>query len=325
MGRTEDASAVADCIQAADRIFVAGHQHPDGDAVGSLLALQSMLRSFGKTVHAALPDPPPARFEFLDGLDSIATEAPPWHADLAIALDCDGADRLGSLEEAVLSANRVVNIDHHRGMKPFGDVQFIDPSAAATAVLVAELAGQLDLLPPTPAQATALYTALIADTGCFRFTNTSPEALHLGADLVAAGVDPAETARRVFSLRPFSSVMLEARALHSLHLADSVLMATLSHEDFAEIGAVPAETEGIIDAFRDVHGVRAAVLLKESEPGVWNVSLRGNDVDVASVAEQFGGGGHRLAAGCTIEGPRENVTARLLAAMKAQMEVRPDA
>lgn len=325
MVQTEDASAIAESIAAADRIFVAAHENPDGDAVGSLLGLRSMLLSLGKIVHAALPDPPPARFGFLDAVESIATTGPPWRADLAIALDCDGAGRLGSLEEEVMAARTVASIDHHRGVHAFGDIRLIDPAAAATAELVVRLADELDLLPPTAEQATALYTGLIADTGCFRFTNTSPEALRLGAELVAAGADPADTARRVFSIRPLSAVLLEARALHSLQMTDSVMLAALSQDDFTQTGATAADTEGIIDTFRDVHGVRAAALLKEAEPGMWQVSLRGNDLDVASVAERFGGGGHKYAAGCTLEGDQASVTEMLLEALRSSVEARPDA
>lgn len=324
MSRTDEASQAAEAIHSAERIFLAAHEHPDGDAVGSLLALRSMLLSLGKTVHAALPDSPPDRFEFLAGIESIATAPPPWRADLAIALDCDGADRLADLKEAVMAADTVISIDHHRGLNAFGDIRMIDASAPATAVLVVDVACELGLLPPTSDQATALYAALIADTGCFRFTNTSPEALRLGADLVAAGADPAEIARRVFSIRPLSAVMLEARALTSLQLADGVLLATLAREDFAETGAAAAETEGIIDSFRDVPGVRVAALLKESEQDVWQVSLRGNGVDVASVAAQFGGGGHRVAAGCTIEGEREAVAERLQKALANAPEAQDD-
>ncbi len=324
MARTDRVSAVAGAIRGADRIFLATHQNPDGDAVGSILALRSMLLALDRTVYAAVPDAPPERFSFLEGFHSLTVNPPPWNADVAISLDCDGADRLGSLEEAVMAAGTVVNIDHHRGLNVFGDLQLIDSGAPATAALVIKVAAELNLLPPTSAQATALYTALIADTGCFRFTNTTPNALRLGADLVAAGADPSDTARRVFSHRPLSAVMLQARALTSLQTHDGVLLATLTTEDFAETGAHSAETEGIIDSFRDVPDTGVAALLKEHEPGVWQVSLRGNDVDVATVAEQFHGGGHKFAAGCTIEGEQEQVTRKLLEALTTTLEARSD-
>ncbi len=326
MHSTDTAAAVAAAIGDAGSIFIAAHENPDGDAVGSLLGLRSILLSLGKRVHAATPTPPPARFRFLEGFDAISTDPPAERPDLAIALDCDGADRLGKLKNALLAAETVVDIDHHGGTNTFGEIRLVDPSAAATAMLVMDVAHELGMQRPTPEQASALYAALIADTGCFRFTNTSPAALRLGAELVAAGADPSDLSRRVFTIRPMEAVRLEARALSSLTLIDGgVAIATLAREDFAQTEASAELTEGIIDDFRDAIGVRAAVLLKESEPGTWQVSMRGDRVDVATVAREFGGGGHRYAAGCTIEGSRDDVTARLAAALQDAVREAPDA
>ncbi|MEA3402204.1 MAG: DHH family phosphoesterase [Armatimonadota bacterium] len=314
MTSSDSAADVAAAIREASAVFVACHENPDGDAIGSLLALRSMLLSLGKRVHAAAPTPPPVRFSFLAGFDRITAEPPPWEPDLGIALDCDGPERLGELKESLLAAATVVDMDHHRGVSAFGDILYVVPGAPATASLVMAVAGELGLS-PTPEQATALYAALIADTGGFRFTNTSPEALRLGAELIAAGADPADLARRVFSVRPLAAARLEARALASLEMHDSIIIATLHRDDFAQSGADPSDTDGLIDSFRDVTGVQVAVLLKETEPDVWHVSLRGNGVNVASVAAHFGGGGHAFAAGCTLEGRRDGVTARLLEAL----------
>ncbi|MFW5866459.1 MAG: DHH family phosphoesterase [Armatimonadota bacterium] len=317
---------VASAIVGADSIFIAAHENPDGDAVGSLLALRSVLISLGKNVHTATATRPPARFDFLDGIESIVTEPPASPADLGIALDCDGSDRLGKLEEPLLASATVIDVDHHGGPDAFGDIQLVDPAAAATVVLVREIARELGVPELTAEVARALYVGLIADTGCFRFTNTTPEAMCLGAELIAAGADPSELARQVFTIRPMDAVLLEGRALSTLSTAGSgVAIATLTHDDFAQIGAQPELTEGIIDGFRDAVGVRAAALIKETEPGTWQVSLRGNGVDVAGVARQFGGGGHRFAAGCTIEGEGAEVRRRLSEALEAAVEDAPDA
>ncbi|MGC9318340.1 MAG: DHH family phosphoesterase, partial [Armatimonadota bacterium] len=311
---SDPAADVAAAIREASAIFIACHENPDGDAIGSLLALRSMLLSLRKRVHAAAPTPPPERFSFLSGFDEITAEAPSWRPDLGIALDCDGPERLGDLRQSLLAAPRVVDIDHHRGVSAFGEIRYVVPGAPATACLVMAVARELGLC-ATPDQATALYAALIADTGGFRFTNTSSEALRLGADLVAAGADPADVARRVFAVRPLAAARLEARALSSLAMHDGVIIASLDRDDFAQTGADPSDTDGLIDSFRDVIGVEVAALLKETEPDVWQVSLRGNDVNVSSVAAHFGGGGHAFAAGCIIEGGRDEVTARLLEAL----------
>jgi len=315
MTSTDACARVAQAVRGAGTIFLAAHENPDADSVGSLLALRDMLLALGKTVHAATPDPPPERFRFLDGFDALTTEPPPWIPDLAIALDCDGAGRLAGLEEAFMAAATTADIDHHRGVSAFGDIRWVASDAAATASLVAHLARELEL-PLTPARAEALYVGLIADTGGFRFTNTSPEALRLGAELIEAGADPSALARCVFTIRPLSAALLEARALASLDMAaDGVLVASLSVDDFAETGASPGDTDGLIDSFRDVVGVRTAVLMKESEPGTWQVSLRGNGVDVAGVATRFGGGGHKYAAGFTFEGEREAIERSVVEAL----------
>jgi len=317
---SSEAARIARAIGGADRIFLAAHEDPDADAVGSLLALRSMLLSLGKRVHAATPDPPPGRFAFLEGHAAIVTTPPAWEADLAIALDCDGIQRLAGLAEPFLAAPITVNIDHHRGIEPFGDIHWIAPGAAATASLVVGLADELGVR-ITPSRASALYAGLIADTGGFRFTNTSPAALRLGARLIEAGADPAELARRVFTIRPLPAALLEGRALSSLDMvADGVLVASLSRNDFAQTGALPEATDGLIDRFRDVLGVRVAVLLKEAEAGVWEVSLRGNGLDVATVATDFGGGGHTFAAGCTVEGDLDGVKQRVVRALTDSLE-----
>ncbi|MGD9495107.1 MAG: bifunctional oligoribonuclease/PAP phosphatase NrnA [Armatimonadota bacterium] len=323
MGPDQARARVAQVIRDARSVFLVAHENPDADAVGSLLALRSMLRRLGKAVHAATPDPPSDRFGFLADFDALTSAPPSRPPDLAIALDCDGASRLGELQEAFLGAPLTVDIDHHQGVAPFGDIRWIVPNAAATAVLVAELGRELGLQ-PTPQEASALYAGLIADTGGFRFSNTTPQALRLGAELIAAGADPAELARRVFSARPLAAALLQARALASLEMAaEGILLATLTCEDFAQTHAAPGATDGLIDSFRDVEGVRVAALLKESEPGTWQVSLRGNAVDVASVAARFGGGGHREAAGFTIEGGADEVRVALLQALTPALAKEP--
>jgi phosphoesterase RecJ-like protein len=319
MSLSSEAAGIAHAIEAADLIYLASHEHPDGDAIGSALGLRLILQGLGKTVHLAIPDPVPARYAFLAGAESVRRSLPAEPADLAIALDCDGPERLGNLREAVLSAPLVANVDHHGGPEAFGDLQYIDPAAPATAAQVFAIARELGAK-ISPSAATCLYCGLATDTGGFRFTNTSPAALRLAAELVEAGADAADIAWRVFAERPLSAAVLEGRALCSLRWAldGRVLVASLSMQDFAAAGAEREWTEGIIDSFRHVKGAEVAVLLKEAEPGQWQVSLRAREADVRAVAARFGGGGHKLAAGCTVEGTLRQVESRVVAAL-AQM------
>ncbi len=317
MNQSSEAAAMARAIGAAEVIHLASHENPDGDAVGSILALRLILLKLGKTVHAALPHPVPACYLFLEGADAVELCLPSEAPDLAIALDCDGAQRLAGLRDAILAAPVVADVDHHQGDQAFGDLRYIDPSAPATAAQVYEIAGELGVRVGGPT-ASCLYCGLATDTGGFRFSNTTPAALHLGAELVEAGADPEDIARRVFTQRPLTAALLEGRALCSLRslLGGRVLVGSLSRDDFQATGAGPDATEGIIDAFRDVQGVEVAALLKETEPDVWRVSLRAANADAQAIAAQFGGGGHKEAAGCTVNGRLEEVETRILGAIE---------
>jgi len=320
LGLRPEAAAIARAIAAANVIHLASHENPDGDAVGSLLGLRLILLELGKTVHVALPHPVPGRYAFLQGANAVELSLPADAPDLAIALDCDGADRLADLRDAILAAPVVANVDHHQGNHSFGDLRYVDPSAPATAAQVHAIAGELGVA-ISASEATCLYCGLATDTGGFRFGNTTAAALRVGAELVEAGADPEDIARRVFTQRPLAAALLEGRALCSLRpvLGGRVLVASLSRDDFRSAAAGPDDTEGIIDAFRDVRGVEVAVLLKESEPRTWQVSLRAQDVDVEAVAAQFGGGGHRVAAGCTVNGNLEEVEVGVLAAVEGAL------
>jgi len=321
MNRIGDAAAVARAIEAAELVYIACHENPDGDAIGSLLGLRLGLLALDRQVFVASPTPPPERFAFLPGFEAIATELPAEPADLAIALDCDGIARLRDLQPAFAAAAVVADIDHHRLESAFGDIQFVTPEHAATATMVLEVLDQAEVA-LSGELAACLYTGLITDTGGFRFTNTNAHALRAGARLLEAGADPADLARRVFSLRRLGVRLLTARALSALHLAADgrVLISTLSLDDFAATGTGPDDTDGLIDDFRDTHGVEVAVLLKQLEPARWNASLRSQALDVAAVAASFGGGGHRLAAGCEIAGELAEVERELLGALKARLD-----
>lgn len=316
MNSIGDAATIAAGIRAANVIYIAGHENPDGDAIGSMLALRLALLDTGRTVAVATPTPPPQRYDFLPGFDEIAGELPSTSPDLAIALDCDGFSRLANLRPAFEVAPVVADVDHHRPESAFGDLRFVNPGFPATATMVMAILRQMDYA-LTASVASCLYVGLITDTGGFRFTNTSPAAMRDAASLLEAGADPANLARRCFSVRPLGAALLQGRALRSLtrHLDGRVLLATLSQTDFDETNTSPEHTDGLIDDFRDVIGADVAVMLKQTAPDAWGVSLRSQAVNVADVAASFDGGGHKLAAGCTIQGELADVRERLLAAL----------
>lgn len=304
---------IAAALAAAQRVLIVAHEHPDGDATGSMLALRLALLSLRKTVDCALPESVPARYRFLPGAEAVLSISPPGPHDCAVALDCDGDKRLGALVEAFRAAPLTISIDHHQAERGFADLNWCAAGKAATAVMVREVIAGLGV-PLDAALATCLYAALAADTGVFRFDNTNAEALALAAELVEAGADPADIARRAAEQMPPQKARLLGRALASLQFPceGALVLAALSLDDFARAGALPEHTDGLVDELKRIEGAQVMALLREEAPGKWRVSLRSFGPDVAAVCRSLDGGGHRLAAGCELRGEAGEVTARII-------------
>lgn len=314
-------AAIVAALGDAQRVLIVAHEHPDGDAVGSMLALRFALVSQGKAVDCALLEPVPARYRFLPGAEAVLTGVPPEPHDCAVALDCDGQKRLAGLEEAFRATPLTISIDHHQAERAFADLNWCDANKAATAVMVREVIAGLGV-PLTPDLATCLYAALAADTGVFRFDNTNAEALALAAELVQAGADPADIARRAAEQMPPAKARLLGRALDALQLRcdGALVLATLSLDDFARAGALPEHTDGLVDELKRIEGAQVMALLREEAPGKWRASLRSFGPDVAAVCRRFDGGGHRLAAGCEVSGEGAEVAARITDEIAAVLE-----
>ena len=293
------------------------HVRPDGDSVGSSLALARCLRQLGKHPTVVRPEPIPDNLVFLDP-DHVCVPAASATGpfDLGLFLDCADLDRLGDAQVLVPGLPRVVNIDHHPSNRRYGHLNYVDADAAACAEialrLIDDLGGALE-----PPMATALYAALATDTGSFRFTSTSARTLNMAARLRAQGADLDLIAREIWENRSLSAVRLLALALTTLEVDPSGELAWLSvtADQLAHAGADASATEGLVDYARTLRGVQMALLFTASHPGETRVSLRSKGrVDVARLAGQFGGGGHARAAGCTVAGALPEVRARVLAA-----------
>jgi phosphoesterase RecJ-like protein len=299
-----------------ERFVVVAHHNPDGDAVGSMLGLARALRAAGADVVMAHPDaePVPSDLAFLlsDG-ESIARELP---ADLAerilVAVDCASAERLWD-QPVHEGARLVVNVDHHQDNTRFGDLNLIEPDASSTAEVIlgiVEGAGW----PLTRDVAEPLYVGLVTDTGRFGYSNTGARAHRVAATLIEAGADPSELSRRLYAEWPLDRLLLMGRALErSRSMAGGRMLASvLTQEDFDAAGG--DDTEGIVEVMRGVRGVQAAALVREAGPaGSYRVSLRASDpeVDVAQIAGEEGGGGHRAAAGFSTRRSPEDLLAWL--------------
>lgn len=299
------ASAV-EALSGAESIVAVGHVGPDGDALGSVVGLVLAARAAGKHAVATFGEPfvVPDQFRFLD-LDVLV---PPGDVsddfDLLVACDTAAPDRLGSAAALTDLARRVLVVDHHASNGGFGDVELIDPEAAATAEMVFRLVDELGW-PLDEAAATALYAGVVTDTGRFQYSSTSPETHRVAARLIEAGVAPEVVGRHVYEeakfgyLRVAGAVLGRARLDAGRRLVWSVMTA----DDLSDAGVDYQDTDGLIDVLRIAEESDVACLLKQVDDGVWKGSLRSRGrVDVAAIAAGLGGGGHHNAAGFTFRG-----------------------
>ena len=317
MTQTNDMAAVAAALRENDRFLVASHENPDGDALGSLLAMHLALTQLGKdsVMFLSGPERPlPAEYKFME-LDGILREPPPDHADrVLVAVDCAKEERLGPDPSVLELAPLVLDIDHHHDNTRFGKVNLIVPDASSTGEILADLFEVLGI-EITPEIAEPLYTALVTDTGRFQYANTSPKALRLAADLIEAGADWHKVFQTVYETVQFAKLKLLARALEraEVHAGGRLVISCLLKEDFVDAGATEPYAEGIIDYLRAVEGAVMAAFIREPPTAgsgpTHRVSLRSSvdEMDVSVIARKSGGGGHQQAAGFSSELPLDEL------------------
>jgi phosphoesterase RecJ-like protein len=305
-----DLAAVVAALRDGRRFLVTSHENPDGDALGSLLAMHVALRQLGKdsVMMLAGPSPLPGEYRFLELPErGLVRERPADHTErVLVAVDCAQETRIGDAD-LLATAVSSVNVDHHHDNTRFGDANLVVPNASSTSEVLADVFAALGVR-ITPEIAEALYTALVTDTGRFQYTNTSPKALRLAADLVEAGADVHRVFQGVYESVQFAKLKLLARALERAQLYDGgrVVVSYLLKTDFGEVGATEPYSEGVIDFLRAVEGAQLAALIREPPregAPTRKVSLRSSldEVDVSAIARKSGGGGHRQAAGFSSE------------------------
>ena len=325
------AAAITAAADAGRPIVLACHVEPDGDALGSMLALHLHLRRNGIQSHATWGTEPfqvPPQYTFLPGLDTLSPpRAVPERPSVLVTFDSPGPARLGSLAPLVDRAGTVVVLDHHAaesargetGTPPpsdFGDVRLVDPTASSTASIAEELLRRLGASLDADV-ATCLYVGLVTDTGRFQYPNTGPETMQLAGRLIEAGVDPAEVGRRVFDIHTFGYLKLLGEVLGraALDVERGLLHTWLTEDELAARGVALEETESVIDVVRTV-GAADVVMVAKQLAGSWKVSLRATDgLDVGVLAQRLGGGGHRFAAGLTWHGSYEELVTAVGEAM----------
>lgn len=309
---------VLSAVQAAGSVLLFCHVSPDGDTLGSALALKLRLTAMGKSVRLLVDGEAPSNLAFLPGMDAVrGPDAAVESADLALAVDVSCAERLGACAPAFYAAKRTGVVDHHGSNPGFGQINWIDGDAPATAVLVYRLLEAMDG-PIAREEAICLYTGLSTDTGNFIYESTSAESFRMMAALMDAGLPLAEYARRLFRVKELPFVRLLGQALPSLRLTCGRKVAglTLTAEQMRKAGAKPGHTDGLVDYAIDLEGVAMAYFARETEDGRVKVSLRALEPwRVDQVAARFGGGGHRLASGLTVDMPLSEAAQAVEAAL----------
>ena len=307
---------IVDVIAASDSIALLPHVAADGDALGSTLALALTLSDLGKKVSVFLEEDIPYIYNFLPGrsLAEVYTKIARRY-DTVVAMDCGDLGRLGSRKEVFDSAKITVNIDHHLTNTSFAKHNFIDTGSSATGEIIYKM---LELLGKKPGKdiATCLYVAIATDTGCFRYSNTTPLTHMIAAELIKIGVDVADVSQKVFDTNSYEKVKLTGEAIHSLELYESgkIAVMAISNELIKNTGAKDEDCDGIINTARNIRGVEVAAMLRQWDNGDIKVNLRSNYlVDVSAIASMYSGGGHKKAAGYTTIGTLEQAKNKLLA------------
>jgi len=308
-----DLEAICRVFRERDRFLIACHENPEGDAIGSELALALALRNIGKTATVLNSDPVPAALRFLPGADTVRFEEDGSRYDVAVIVDCGSPQRTGRVGTELQKCPVTVNIDHHVTNGRHGDYCLIDPEAAATGILIYRILSAMEV-PVDPSIAVNLYVAVLTDTGSFRYSNANPEAFEVAGDMVRRGVDPWSVSEQVYETQSRERIGLLGRVLSTLEFAGNGRVAAITtlRKDLDEFRLTKDSLEGFINYPRSIVGVEVAVAFREEGDGEIRVSLRSKGrVDVSRIASVFDGGGHRNASGCTVRGSLDDAKRRV--------------
>lgn len=314
---------IIEAIRKSETLCVVGHVRPDGDCIGSQLALAVALKDQGKKVVCWNEDEMPDKLAFLDPDRLMQKPKEGKRFDCVIATDCASFERLGKVGPCIADRELFINIDHHESNTRYADVNWIAPTEPSTGELIFRLL-ETAKWKITPHIADCLFAAISTDTGSFQYSNTRPSTLYTAGDLVDRGADLAKVCNEVYQSYPLSRVRLLRHVYNRFRLIhdNQIAYFWLKKADYSRTGAEPADSEGLIDHIRAIEPVVIACLFEEIEPELTRISLRSkrDDVDVNEVAKKFGGGGHPAAAGARVAGRPLSVQRQVLNALKKTLK-----
>lgn len=309
-------------LRKAPKVALFSHVSPDGDCLGSMLAIGHSLKKLGKEVLYYNPDPAPRNLLFLPGVSQIMRKLPDPLPEVLLFVDCTDLGRVKLTKSDMPKTSIVLNLDHHISNQLFGHINWLDAKASATGELALSLITRLGVEIDRDI-ATNLYTAIVTDSGCFQYSNTTAQTHRLTAQLLDRGINLADIHHYLFDQKPLSQVRLLQYALNGLELyaEGQLAMMVLRTEDFQKSGAGQELSEGLVNHGRSIEGVEVAVLLKEIGVQEIRAGLRSNLwLDVNKIAAQFGGGGHNRAAGCTFRVSLEEAKQKLTGAIEEALK-----
>lgn len=300
-----DFSRAIEILDDAKTVVVCGHVNPDGDCIGSVLALSAALKAKGLDVTPLLATRDcPQAYDFLEGYADLTPACEyKGEPDVFFSVDVPSSERTGDGDAVFKRAAKSIAIDHHQGTCAFADAAYVDEHAAAAGIIVWEFIEQLGV-ERTPQIADCCYAALLTDTGRFQFQNADERAFEAAAQMVAAGASPSDIALKVYQRRTMASLKLDALVVERLQLVcgGKAAVSWVSEKDFAELGAVQEDGEGLIDLVRQIDGIEIAVMLRDQGAIVRGSIRSKTDRDVSAIAAKMNGGGHKAAAGFTVRG-----------------------
>ena len=306
-------------IKVAEKIIILTHESPDGDAIGSSLAMKLALEELGKQADVIISEIP-RMYEFLPAIKQIKEESEIKNYDLAIAVDCAEAKRVAG-REYFENAKKTIVIDHHGSNNMFGDLNYVNPVSPACCEILAYMFEyfQIDI---TKEIGTCIMTGIITDTGGFRHPTVNPETFEFTAELIRKGINVPDIYKRTLRTQTKANFLLTQRVMDRMEILEDgkVTFTYVTLKDKEEVEAEPGDTEGLVEIGRDIEGVEVSILLKQKEENLFRISMRsGSYVNVSDVCLMFGGGGHQRAAGATAQGTLEEVRERILKEVKKSL------